>query len=98
MTKYMEIESAAKFRRRLQLMTIIDPSMGIRMLVNIGLFINCIKGNGTQKQYDFWAKSKEGAIIKQIHGSFGMTELGHGSNVAGCETTATLMKNRHFYY
>ncbi|KGU31760.1 acyl-coenzyme A oxidase 2 [Candida albicans P57055] len=89
MTKYMEIESAAKFRRRLQLMTIIDPSMGIRMLVNIGLFINCIKGNGTQKQYDFWAKSKEGAIIKQIHGSFGMTELGHGSNVAGCETTAT---------
>ena len=98
MTKYMEIESAAKFRRRLQLMTIIDPSMGIRMLVNIGLFINCIKGNGTQKQYDFWAKSKEGAIIKQIHGSFGMTELGHGSNVAGCETTATFDENRHFYY
>ncbi|CAK9439049.1 uncharacterized protein LODBEIA_P32730 [Lodderomyces beijingensis] len=88
MTKYIEIESYAKFRRRLQLMTVIDPSMGIRILVNLGLFVNCIKGNGTQKQYDFWAKKKEAGHLKQLYGCFGMTELGHGSNVAGCETTA----------
>ena len=89
MARYIEIEPYAKFRRRLQLMTVIDPSMGIRILVNLGLFLNCIRGNGTQKQYDFWAKKKENGIIKQMYGCFGMTELGHGSNVAGCETTAT---------
>lgn len=89
MARFIEIEPYAKFRRRLQLMTVIDPSMGIRILVNLGLFLNCIRGNGTQKQYDFWAKKKESGIIKQMYGCFGMTELGHGSNVAGCETTAT---------
>ena len=89
MSKYIETESYSKFRRRLQLMTVIDPSMGIRILVNLGLFLNCIKGNGTQKQYDFWAKKKEAGSLKQMYGCFGMTELGHGSNVAGCETTAT---------
>ncbi|CAI5758716.1 unnamed protein product [Candida verbasci] len=89
MTKFIETEPYKKFRRRLQLMTVIDPSLGIRMLVNLGLFLNCIKGNGTQKQYDYWAKSKESGVVKQMYGCFGMTELGHGSNVAGCETTAT---------
>ncbi|KAG5422255.1 POX1 [Candida metapsilosis] len=89
MARYIEIEPYAKFRRRLQLMTVIDPSMGIRILVNLGLFLNCIRGNGTQKQYDFWAKKRESGVIKQMYGCFGMTELGHGSNVAGCETTAT---------
>ncbi|EMG50433.1 POX2 Acyl-coenzyme A oxidase 2 [Candida maltosa Xu316] len=89
MSKYLETEPYEKFRRRLQLMTVNDPSLGIRMLVNIGLFLNCIRGNGTQKQYDFWAKTKEAGKVKQLYGCFGMTELGHGSNVAGCETLAT---------
>ena len=89
MSKYLETEPYGKFRRRLQLMTVIDPSLGIRMLVNIGLFLNCVRGNGTQKQFDFWSKKKEAGIVKQLYGCFGMTELGHGSNVAGCETTAT---------
>ena len=48
MSKYLETEPYGKFRRRLQLMTVIDPSLGIRMLVNIGLFLNCVRGNGTQ--------------------------------------------------
>ena len=47
------------------------------------------RSNGTQKQFDFWSKKKEAGIVKQLYGCFGMTELGHGSNVAGCETTAT---------
>ncbi|EGW31445.1 uncharacterized protein SPAPADRAFT_62009 [Spathaspora passalidarum NRRL Y-27907] len=89
MSKYIETEPTKKFFRRLQLMTVIDPSLGIRMLVNLGLFLNCIRGNGTDKQYEFWAKHKEAGKVKQMYGCFGMTELGHGSNVAGCETTAT---------
>ncbi|KAI5968401.1 POX1 [Candida margitis] len=89
MARFIEIEPYEKFRRRMQLMTVIDPSLGVRMSVNLGLFLNCIRGNGTSKQYDFWAHKKESAIIKQMYGCFGMTELAHGSNVAGCETTAT---------
>lgn len=88
MSKYLESEDTEKFWRRLNLVTVYDPSLGIRISVNLGLFLNCVKGNGTESQYNYWAKYKEAGIIKQIYGCFGMTELAHGSNVAGCETTA----------
>ncbi|KAK6204649.1 acyl-CoA dehydrogenase/oxidase C-terminal, partial [Scheffersomyces amazonensis] len=89
MARYLEIEDSKKFLRRLNLMTVIDPSMGIRIAVNLGLFLHCIKGNGTDDQFNYWAHHEEAASIKKLYGCFGMTELGHGSNVAGCETTAT---------
>lgn len=92
MTQYIELELAEDFQRRLNLVTVYDPSLGIRISVNLGLFANCIKGNGTDAQYKFWCVDKEASIMKQLWGCFGMTELGHGSNVAGCETTATFDK------
>lgn len=92
MTRYIETDSASDFARRLNLVTIYDPSMGIRISVNLGLFLNCIRGNGTSDQYEYWAKHHESAIMKQMYGCFAMTELGHGSNVAGCETTAIFDK------
>lgn len=93
MTRYIETDSPSDFARRLNLVTIYDPSMGIRISVNLGLFLNCIRGNGTVDQYEYWAKHHESAIMKQMYGCFAMTELGHGSNVAGCETTATFDKS-----
>lgn len=66
MSKYLETEPYGKFRRRLQLMTVIDPSLGIRMLVNIGLFLNCVRGNGTQKQFDFWSKKKKPVLLNNF--------------------------------
>lgn len=90
MAKYLELEGQEKFMKRLNLVNVIDPSLGIRIGINLSLFVNCIKGNGTDSQYQYWVKTKEDGALKQIYGCFGMTELGHGSNVAGCETLATL--------
>ena len=89
LTQYIETESPEVFFRRLNLITMYDPSLGVRISVNLGLFLNGIKGNGTAEQYNYWAKKREAFYMKQIYGCFGMTELGHGSNVAGVETTAT---------
>ena len=89
MTQYVELELYTDFWRRLNLVTAYDPSLGIRILVNLGLFINCIKGNGTDAQFQYWCVEKEAKFMKQLWGCFGMTELGHGSNAAGVETTAT---------
>lgn len=89
MTQYVEQELYPDFWRRLNLITAYDPSLGIRIAVNLGLFIHCIKGNGTDAQYRYWCIEKEAKYMKQLWGCFGMTELGHGSNAAGVETTAT---------
>ena len=71
---------------------VFDPQVGTRIGVNLGLFLSCIRGNGTAEQLKYWAFDKETSNIKGIYGCFGMTELAHGSNVAGLETTATFDK------
>lgn len=52
-------------------------------------FIPFIKANGTQEQIDYWVKKAE---KYEIIGCYAQTELGHGSNVAALETTATFIK------
>lgn len=89
MAKYLETDGITKFWRRLNLVTMYDPSLGIRISVNLALFGNCIRGNGTPSQVEYWYNYKEAGTLRGVYGCFGMTELGHGSNVAGCETTAT---------
>jgi acyl-CoA oxidase len=88
MARYIETDSAEDFSRRLNLLTIYDPLTGIRMAVNLGLYVNCIKGNGTAEQYKYWCITNGTKDVHKLYGCFGMTELGHGLNVAGCETTA----------
>ena len=92
LVRFLETEPVDVFFRRLNLVTVFDPSLGIRISVNLGLFINCIKGNGTDSQVNYWCNEMESAKIKNLYGCFGMTELAHGSNVAGLETTATFDK------
>lgn len=51
-----------------------------------GMFIPAIKGLGTEEQHQKWLTL---AYKMQIIGCYAQTELGHGSNVQGLETTAT---------
>lgn len=94
LAQYSEDQKNPTFQGlRSSLMSVFDPQVATRIGVNLGLFIGCIRGNGTKSQHQYWNSDKETGYIKGMYGCFGMTELGHGSNVAGLETTATFDKN-----
>ncbi|HHW82664.1 MAG TPA: acyl-CoA dehydrogenase [Actinomycetales bacterium] len=63
-----------------------DPSLQIKAGVQFGLFASAIHQLGSREHHDKWLR---GAIELDIPGCFAMTEIGHGSNVAGVLTTAT---------
>lgn len=84
-----DIVAAARFA----LTGIFDPGTGTRMSVHFVLFYNTLLGNGTPQQIAYWNK-KGAKTLKKFYGCFAMTELGHGSNVAGLETTATFDEKR----
>lgn len=89
LARYIEVDNFEQVERRLSLISVFDPQLHTRIGVHLGLFIGCIRGNGTMEQFNYWALTKEAAYVKNIYGCFAMTEIAHGSNVAGLETTAT---------
>ncbi|KAG7194164.1 fatty-acyl coenzyme A oxidase [Scheffersomyces spartinae] len=92
LSKYIEVESFSDFNLRLNILSVFDPQVMTRIGVNLGLFLSCVRGSGTFEQLKFWALDQNCAYIRNIYGCFAMTELAHGSNVAGIETTATFDK------
>lgn len=91
--QYLEQPQALFAGTYASLISVFDPQVNTRMGVNLGLFLSCVRGNGTDEQREFWTHTKETRHLKGIYGCFGMTELAHGSNVAGLETTATFDKD-----
>ena len=62
-----------------------DSSMSIRLMVHLCLYTDSVKLLGTAKHHPH----VERALRLQDIGCYCMTEIGHGTNVNGVETTAT---------
>ncbi|KAF2075029.1 hypothetical protein CYY_003681 [Polysphondylium violaceum] len=67
-----------------------DPSVALKFAVQYNLWGGTILFLGTKKHHDKYLKGIENGTKL---GVFGLTELGHGSNVNGLETTATFDSN-----
>ncbi|XP_050310875.1 peroxisomal acyl-coenzyme A oxidase 3-like isoform X1 [Anthonomus grandis grandis] len=76
-----------------RIMMQLSPSSTIKFSVTDSLFTNVIRTLGTERHEHFLTEAEEGQII----GCYGLTEVAHGSNVKGMQTTATYNKeNRSF--
>ena len=85
-------ENLDDFQARLAVISVADPGFWTRFGVHLGLFSNAVRSGATSGQFAYWM-SKGMLNLRNFFGCFGMTELAHGSNVAGLETTATLDEN-----
>ena len=85
-------ENLDDFQARLAVISVLDPGFWTRFGVHLGLFSNAVRSGATSGQFAYWM-SKGMLTVRNFYGCFGMTELAHGSNVAGLETTATLDEN-----
>jgi acyl-CoA oxidase len=74
----------AHMRQKVQMETFFDHN-GI--FLHFSMFLNYLKSQANDAQLKYWnAQARQGNFI----GAYAQTELGHGSNVRGLETTATL--------
>ncbi len=76
----------AKFAVAFETIAYADLSLVIKFGVQFGLFGGAIRALGTKPHHERYLRA---AGTGELLGCFAMTELGHGSNVAGLETTAT---------
>ncbi|WOO77293.1 Acyl-coenzyme A oxidase 2 [Vanrija pseudolonga] len=92
MVYFVTHESIDTFTKRMELVGIADPGFWTRFGVHYGLFLGAVRGGSTPNQLSYWID--KGVLgLNGVIGCFGMTELAHGSNVAGLETTATFDKS-----
>ncbi|CCH41258.1 Acyl-coenzyme A oxidase 4 [Wickerhamomyces ciferrii] len=97
LSRYVETEDFEEFEERSTLLAIADPAVITRIGINLNLFCNAIKGNGTDEQIKYWLFERGTMQLRDIYGCFAMTEMAHGSNVAALETTATYNPERQTF-
>ncbi|KAJ3158477.1 fatty-acyl coenzyme A oxidase [Irineochytrium annulatum] len=85
---YVAAEPIFDFKQRMAIVSVLDPQSWTRVGVHFGLFFGALQGQASPSQFSHWV-SKGAVALNGLIGCFGMTELGHGSNVAGIETIAT---------
>jgi acyl-CoA oxidase len=74
------------FQAALEVLAYHDLSLWVKFGVQFGLFAGAIQQLGTAEHHRRFLPA---AVRLDLPGCFAMTETGHGSNVAGLETTAT---------
>ncbi|KAJ3357728.1 fatty-acyl coenzyme A oxidase [Allomyces javanicus] len=85
---FLANEPVHVFRARMAVISTIDPGFWTRLGVHYGLFFGALQSQATSNQLTYWVQ-KGALAVHNMYGCFLMTELGHGSNVQGLETTAT---------